>query len=265
MSGKEASSGRYRVLDIPISTVNMKSSVSAVIERAKLGQASFVLVREVPSLMLATKKPKLKALHEKAFLVVPDGMPLVWIGRLLGLGASVGRVAGADLVDAVCAASIETGQSHYFFGGRPGVGAEMASRLSRRYPGLAVVGVYSPPVRHIDEEFWPDDEVVAELEHINACKPDFIWVGLSSPKQEYWMSVALERLHCGVMIGVGAAFDFHAGTIKRAPRWMQRSGLEWLHRLFSEPRRLWRRYLILAPKFVFANFWWWPRRDGGKK
>ena len=242
---------RFDVLGVPVSIVDINTSVSAVFERLVLGVPGMVFVREVPSLMLACENPTLKALHEDAFLVVPDGMPLVWVGKTQGLGARLGRVAGADLLDAVCAASIGTGLRHYFYGGKPGVAEAMAARLIQRHPGLDVAGTFSPPMRDIDADFTPDAEVAAEIAQIAATGADFIWVGLSSPKQEYWMAAAASRLESGVLFGVGAAFDFHSGAVERAPLWMQRAGLEWLHRLCSEPRRLWRRYLVLAPLFAW--------------
>jgi len=180
---------------------------------------------------------------------VPDGMPLVWVGRRRG--HDIGRVAGADLVDAVCRASLATGQSHFFYGGRPGVADEMAARLAARHAGLRVAGTLAPPMREIGSGHVFDADGRAELDAIRDASPDFVWVGISSPKQEWWMSRAAPLIGRGVFFGVGAAFDFHSGAIRRAPKWMQRSGLEWLHRLGSEPRRLWKRYLVLGPRFVW--------------
>jgi N-acetylglucosaminyldiphosphoundecaprenol N-acetyl-beta-D-mannosaminyltransferase len=205
--------------------------------------------------MLTRKEPQLLELHERASLVVADGTPLVWVGRLQGHGSELGRVAGADLVDAVCRQSLTTGQSHFFFGGKPGVANKMAESLSRKYPGLRVAGIYSPPMRQISAGFRLTGDALAEVGAIRASDADFVWVGISSPKQEYWIAEAAGVLGRGVLLGVGAAFDFHAGTVKRAPRWMRDNGFEWLHRLFSEPRRLWRRYLVLAPHFVIEIVW----------
>jgi N-acetylglucosaminyldiphosphoundecaprenol N-acetyl-beta-D-mannosaminyltransferase len=145
---------------------------------------------------------------------------------------------------------LQTNRSHFFFGGRPGVAEEVAAKLTARFPGLNVAGTLCPPMRQIGPDFTFDLEAMQELEVIRESKADFIWVGLSSPKQEYWMSLAAPLLDRGVLFGVGAAFDFHAGTVKRAPRWMRENGLEWAHRLLSEPRRLWRRYLIQVPRFL---------------
>ncbi|WP_425414091.1 WecB/TagA/CpsF family glycosyltransferase [Pleomorphomonas oryzae] len=200
--------------------------------------------------MLAASDPTLLQIHEKALLVVPDGMPLVWIGRLMGYGKAIGRVTGADLVDALCSHSLYTGQSHYFYGGKPGVAAEMARRLVEKFPGLKIAGVFSPPMRALGRGQATSDEIYSEIENIRISRPDFVWVGISSPKQEIWMDLATPLLGNGVCIGVGAAFDFQSGSVARAPKWMRDNGLEWLHRLSSEPKRLWKRYLLLAPLFI---------------
>jgi N-acetylglucosaminyldiphosphoundecaprenol N-acetyl-beta-D-mannosaminyltransferase len=134
---------------------------------------------------------------------------------------------------------------HYFYGGKPGVAKKMASVLAARYPGLQIVGTLSPPFGAVS--VGEDDAII---KGIIAVKPDIVWVGLSTPNQEYWMRDHVARIPRATLIGVGAAFDFHAGEIKRAPKWMQRSGMEWMHRLARDPRRLWRRYLVLAPLFV---------------
>lgn len=238
------------VLGVPVSMINLYETVQALVERARLGTPSMIFVREVASLMAARADPALRSLHNDAYLVVPDGMPLVWIGRSRGFGSSVGRVAGADLLDAISHKSLETGQSHYFYGGKPGVAEEMARRLCARYPGLKVAGTFSPPIRKIAADFEPDASCITEIEQIRAANPDFIWVGISSPKQEFWMAQAAPLVGRGVFVGVGAAFDFHSGAKRRAPRWMQSHGLEWFHRLLSEPRRLWKRYLIQVPQFA---------------
>jgi N-acetylglucosaminyldiphosphoundecaprenol N-acetyl-beta-D-mannosaminyltransferase len=242
---------KFRVLGVPINIVTLPSAVDYCEMWAKSGVPKMVFVRETASLMAARAEPRLKALHEVADLVVPDGMPLVWIGRIRRHGAALGRVSGADLVDLLCERSVASGQTHFFYGGKPGVAEKMSARLQARFPGLKVVGTYCPPMREVGPDFEITDAILEEFEIIRRSGADFIWVGISSPKQEYLMNKARETFSRGVFLGVGAAFDFHSGAVKRAPVWMQRVGLEWLHRLLSEPRRLWRRYLILAPWFVF--------------
>jgi N-acetylglucosaminyldiphosphoundecaprenol N-acetyl-beta-D-mannosaminyltransferase len=171
-------------------------------------------------------------------------MPLVWISRLQGF-RHVDRVYGPDLMLAVCERSAERGFRNFLYGGREGVAERLSARLRERFPRLQIVGTYCPPFRPLTEE--EDARVVAM---INRSGADIVWVGLSTPKQERWMAAHLGKIEVPVMIGVGAAFDFHAGLVPQAPRWMQRSALEWLFRILAEPRRLWRRYLVNNPTFI---------------
>ena len=197
--------------------------------------------------MESQRDDELRRIHETAGLVTPDGMPLVWIAHLLG-HSHVERVYGPDLLLACCERSILRGYRHFFYGGAPGVGECLAARLGARFPGLSVAGLFSPPFRPLSA-----DEDGALVDCINAARPDIVWVGLSTPKQERWMAAHVGRLDAPVLIGVGAAFDFHAGVKRQAPRWMQRSGLEWSFRLAMEPRRRWRRYLRNNPAFPAAH------------
>jgi N-acetylglucosaminyldiphosphoundecaprenol N-acetyl-beta-D-mannosaminyltransferase len=239
-----------RVLGVPVSVVDMARAVDTVTGWGRSGPAKTVFVRDVHGLMLALQNPALLALHERADLVVPDGTPLTWVGRLRGFGERIDRVPGPDLLAEVCRASAGTGLRHFFFGGKPGVAETLVERLTQTCPGLQIAGTFSPPMRSIDATSPLSAEEEREIEIIRQAAPDIIWVGLSTPKQEYWMMKAAPRLPHGVLLGVGAAFDFHSGHVRRAPAWMRNNGLEWLHRLASEPRRLWRRYLVLAPLFV---------------
>jgi len=199
----------------------------------------------VHTVMECQRDPALKRIHNRSGMTTPDGMPLVWLSRLHG-HRHVSRVYGPDLLIAVCQESIRAGYRHFFYGGAEGVPEALAAALLRRFPGLVVAGTYSPPFRPLTPE--EDEQIVAM---INRARPDIVWVGLGAPKQEYWMAEHVGRLEAPVMVGVGAAFDFHSGRKKQAPRWMQRSGLEWLFRLLTEPRRLWRRYLINNPLFLW--------------
>jgi len=234
------------VLGVPVSLVDMNAAVATIVDWAQVGEPNFVCVRDVHGVMRAQTDPALLDIHRRAGMVTPDGMPLVWVSRLRGHG-EVSRVCGADLVAALCEASVAAGLRHYFHGGKPGVADRMAAALSARFPGLIVAGTRSPPFGDLTSS-----EDAAETAAIAAAQPHIVWVGFSTPKQEYWMRDHVGRIPGAVLIGVGAAFDFYAGDVKRAPKWMHHSGLEWLHRLISEPRRLWRRYLVLGPKFVFA-------------
>ena len=187
----------------------------------------------------------LKEVLNSADLVVPDGMPLVWLGRWRGFGLKR-RVYGPELMLEFCRATASKGYRHFFYGGAPGVAGELAGRLRRQFPSLQVVGTYSPPFRPVTPE---EDAQVAHM--ICEARPDVLWVGLSTPKQERWMSEHRDRLDAPVMVGAGAAFDLNTGRVKQAPRWMREHGLEWFWRLLAEPRRLWRRYLIGGAEFVW--------------
>ncbi len=233
-----------RVLGVPISTINMGVAVRTILDWVTHRNAQYICVRDVHGIMRAQDDPALMAIHDGAGLVTPDGMPLAWTLKARGY-QDAGRVCGADLVAALCEASVPAGTRHYLYGGKPGVAERMAAKLTEMFPGLQIMGLGTPPFRPLTAE-----EDVATVAEISATRPDIVWVGLSTPKQEYWMRDHVNRIPGATLIGIGAAFDFYAGDVKRAPRWMHSSGLEWLHRLISEPRRLWHRYLVLAPKFV---------------
>jgi len=178
-----------------------------------------------------------------AGLVEPDGMPLVWLARRTGW--PVERVCGPDFMPALIAAGVALGRTHFFYGGGPGVPEALAEGLARRHPGLRVAGTLSPPFRTLTA-----DEDAAIVAQINAARPDYVWVGLGAPKQDLWVAEHRPRLHAAALLAVGAAFDFHAGRRRRAPRWMQRSGTEWLFRLVTEPRRLAGRYTRVNARFL---------------
>jgi N-acetylglucosaminyldiphosphoundecaprenol N-acetyl-beta-D-mannosaminyltransferase len=194
--------------------------------------------------MESQRDPELLEIHNRAGMVTPDGMPLVWAARYAGC-RETGRVYGPDLMLATCERAAQEGWRSYFYGGAPGVADELAARLQDRFPGMPVVGTFSPPFRPLTAE-----ESAEIVSRINDSGADLVWVGLSTPKQERWMAAHRDDLRAAVLLGVGAAFDFHAGRVRQAPSWMQRSGLEWVFRLAVEPRRLWRRYLRNNPAFV---------------
>jgi N-acetylglucosaminyldiphosphoundecaprenol N-acetyl-beta-D-mannosaminyltransferase len=190
--------------------------------------------------------PVLRVIHNRYGITTPDGMPMVWSGRWAGV-REMERVYGPDLMLAVCSRAVDRGWTSFFYGGGPGVAERLAQRLGERFPGLEVAGCHAPPFRPLTED---EDREVVDL--INATDPDLVWVGLSTPKQERWMAAHVGRVCAPALLGVGAAFDIHAGLLPQAPRWMQRSGLEWTYRLSREPRRLWRRYLSNNPRFIRA-------------
>jgi N-acetylglucosaminyldiphosphoundecaprenol N-acetyl-beta-D-mannosaminyltransferase len=211
------------------------------------GEHQYVCVTGVHGVMESQRDPALRRIHNAAGLVTPDGMPLVWLSRMHGQRRTT-RVYGPDLMLALCERSIATGYRHFFYGGGEHVAERLVQRLERRFPGLAVAGMHTPPFRTLSP--GEDDEIVQQ---INETKPDIVWVGLGTPKQEHWIAQHVHRLTASALIGVGAAFDFHAGVKAQAPRWMQRNGLEWLFRMASEPRRLGRRYLVNNPVFVWKT------------
>ena len=236
---------RVNVLGVGVSAINIADALALIDRWIATGAHRYVCVTGVHGVMESQRDPALRDIHNRAGLVTPDGMPLVWLSWLHGHDR-VERVYGPDLMLACCEASVTKGYRHFFYGGGTGVPELLAARLQQRFPGLTVAGTWSPPFRELSEA-----EEQALIDRIAAARPDIVWVGLSTPKQERWMARYVDRLPVPVMIGVGAAFDMHAGVKKQAPRWMQRSGLEWLFRLAAEPRRLGRRYLINNPWFVW--------------
>src|SRR2546427_2314838 len=236
---------RFGVLGVWIDAVDPSRAQDAIESWIARRQRGYVCVSNVHSVMEARRDESLRAVFNAAGLAVPDGMPLVWVGRLRGR-REVRRVYGPDLTLQLCERAARRGYTCFFYGGGPGVAERLAEALSRRFPGLRVVGAEAPPFRPLTTE--EDEEAVRR---INAAAPDLVFVGLGCPKQERWMAAHRGRLHAAALVGVGAAFDFHTGRVSQAPRWMMRAGLEWLFRLSREPRRLWRRYLVYNPLFAF--------------
>ena len=232
------------ILGVPVSVIDMDGALARIDAWIAARRPGYVCFRDVHGVMLARKDGDLRAAHEAAGMVAPDGMPLVWLSHMMG-HRETGRVCGPDFMPALCARSLAPGYRHFFYGGAPGVADRRAENLAARFPGLGVAGTYSPPYRPLTA-----DEDAEIIRMIDASGADIVWVGLSTPKQEKWMMAHAGRIAAPVLLGVGAAFDFHAGTVRRGPPWMQRAGLEWLYRLASEPRRLWWRYLVLAPAFL---------------
>jgi len=235
---------RAKILGVGVSAVDIPRAISIVSQHVTERNQTYVCVTGVHGIIESQSDPALKQIHNKAGLVTPDGMPLVWMARRLGYD-QITRVYGPDLMRAVTALSAQHGYRQFYYGGAPGVPDKLRSILTNQFPGLKVCGTLSPPFRPLTRE--EDEEIIAQ---INLTKPDIVWVGLSTPKQERWMAAHLGRIDAPVMIGVGAAFDFLAGTKRQAPVWMQKNGLEWLFRLATEPRRLWKRYLQIVPRFL---------------
>ena len=236
----------FRVLGVRVDAIQIPE-VIARMEAWIAGRDAcrFIAVTGMHGVMEAQHHQEFKVILNSANLVVADGMPLVWLGRWRGFGLRR-RVYGPELLETFCTETWRRPYRHYFYGGAPGVAEELAARLLKRCPNMQIAGSYSPPFRPLTDE--EDREVARQIEDSHA---DIVWVGLSTPKQECWMFEHRNRLRVPVLIGVGAAFDFHAGRVSQAPRWMREHGLEWLFRLWSEPRRLWRRYLIYGLEFVW--------------
>ena len=235
---------RVNILGVPIAAINITRAVEQIEHWINGDTRTFVTVADVHSVMESQADPVLKEIHRAAGMCVPDGMPTVWVGRFLG-HRQMRRVYGPDLMLAVMRRSVEKGYTHFFYGGREGVPELLHDKLVARFPGLRVVGTLSPPFRAMTEE---EERKLQGL--ISELSPDIIWVGMSNPKQERWMAAHVGKLNAKVMIGVGAAFDFHTGRVRQAPRWLQNLGLEWFFRICAEPKRLWRRYLWVVPGFI---------------
>lgn len=235
------------ILGVPVSSVDMTEAVDRIVTWAKKRESRYVCAADVHSVMRARSDLEHFDALRLADMTTPDGQPLVWTARMRG-DRHIARVSGPDLMPAVCRASVSTGLRHYFWGGSEGVAAAVAERLRQTYPGLDVAGAETPPFRPMTPA---EDEALGQ--RLKDLRVNVLWIALGCPKQERWMLQHIGKFPGIVMIGVGAAFDFECKRITRAPLWMRRSGLEWLHRLASEPQRLWRRYLVLAPQFVVAS------------
>lgn len=238
---------RVNVIGIGIMPLTMTHAIEVLDQWRRDNQRDYVCCISVHGVVTAQRDPEIRSALNGAGLATEDGMPLVWACRRAGY-SDADRVCGPDLMAAMCALSAERGYRHYFYGGAPETVAQLARSLSDRYPGITIAGYHSPPFRALTAE-----EEAADIATINAARPDFVWVGLGMPKQEKWMVRHVGKVEAAALIGVGAAFDFHAGTKQRAPRWLQRTGFEWVFRLASEPRRLARRYLIDNTIFVFCS------------
>jgi N-acetylglucosaminyldiphosphoundecaprenol N-acetyl-beta-D-mannosaminyltransferase len=236
--------GRMNILGVGVNLINMTAALNEIERWIASREPHYVCVTGVHGVMESWRDPGLRSIHNRAGLVTPDGMPLVWLGRLKG-SSHVERV-GPDLMLAMCDRSIAFGYRHFLYGGTEKTLEALQTNLRRRFVGLNVVGAMAPPFRALTPE--EDKQIVAR---IRSAAPDIVWVGLSTPKQERWMAEHVGELEVPVLVGVGAAFDFHAGIKRQAPLWMRSNGLEWFFRLVTEPRRLWHRYLVNNPMFIY--------------
>ncbi len=235
---------RVNLLGVNVTAHDLGTVVSQMDAAIAGGRRTYACTCPVYTLMQGSEHTEVRSALNGADWVTADGMPVVWALRWFG-AHRVDRVYGPDLLLALSALSAEKGYKQFYLGGGPGVAADLALEVARRFPGLQVAGTYSPPFRELTTA--EEQEIV---DRINQSQADVVWVGLGSPKQDLWLARFRPRLTAPLLIGVGAAFDFLTGRQRQAPLWLQRNGLEWLFRLAHEPRRLWKRYLFSNPRFV---------------
>jgi N-acetylglucosaminyldiphosphoundecaprenol N-acetyl-beta-D-mannosaminyltransferase len=237
---------RFDVLGVEVSAASMDTALTQLTEWIQAGQPAYVCASDANGVVSASSDAELRRVYNDSSMLLPDGMPLVWAGKLAGF-SKITRVSGPDLMPAMLELAARQGWSSYFYGGAPGVAEVLARKFQSALPGLRVAGVYSPPFRELSEAELAHDAAV-----INGSGAAIVWVGLGAPKQERWMAENVHRFDRAVLIGVGAAFDMHSGRVRRAPLWAQRHGLEWIFRLMQEPRRLSRRYGRVVPAFLWG-------------
>ena len=236
---------RRDILGIPIAMTDYGGAMNVMDEMVAQRHRGWVCAAAVHSVMVAQHDAEMRRALTDATVTVPDGMPIVWAANMLGEHLP-NRVYGPELMRCYCDRAVERGHRVWLYGGRDqGALVQLALSLRRKHPGIRIVGGYSPPFRPLTSE---EDDAIAK--QINDAKPDVLWVGIGVTKEEKWMVRAREKVEVPVMCAVGAAFDFHAGRVSQAPRWMQDRGLEWTYRIAQEPRRLLPRYLYTNPRFM---------------
>jgi N-acetylglucosaminyldiphosphoundecaprenol N-acetyl-beta-D-mannosaminyltransferase len=234
-----------QVLGVEVDAVDMESALARVANALHESRKGYVCVTSVHGIMEAQRSPLIAQVHAASEMTIPDGMPLVWVGRMQG-HASMQRVTGPDLMLEIFRREEFTGFTHFLYGGVEGVAKELRDKLTAQFPGARIVGTYTPPFRELSPA--EEKQLIAQIADL---KPDIVWVGLGCPKQELFMSRYLPMLDTKLMFGVGAAFDFHTGRIHDCAPWIKRAGLQWLHRLLQDPGRLWNRYLRIIPAFLW--------------
>lgn len=237
------------VLGVQVSAIDMRRAVRLADLWVAKGEPGYVCASGVHGVIEAQSDAELRGSLNGAFLNIPDGMPMTWIGRMQGLDRMC-RVFGPDFMAAMCRLSVRRGYRNFLYGGKPGVVQQLADNLVQRFPGLQIVGTYTPPFGNLTSEQEED-----LFDQVRKSKPHILWVGISTPKQERFMGQYVERLKVPLMAGVGAAFDFHTGHVRDCSGWIKRAGLQWLHRLMQDPGRLWRRYLYGNSAFLWHIAW----------
>lgn len=232
------------VLGIRLSAVDMNLAVELAERWIAKNRPGYICLTGVHGVMEAQKDSKLHDILNDATLNLPDGMPMSWVGHLQGF-AGMDRVHGPEFMLAMCSHSLERGYRHFLYGGKPGVAVELKQALESKFPDLLIVGTYTPPFRPLNAE-----EEQTLISQLRDAKPHILWVGLSTPKQELFMAQYVDHLEVPLLVGVGAAFDFHTGRIRDCSNWIKRSGMQWFHRMMQDPARLGGRYLRSNPAFV---------------
>ena len=246
-----------KVIDAFIDALSWGETLTRIAGWAQARESRYVCICNVHSVMTASQDMEFKRVVNQADMATPDGMPVAWMLRRQGF-LTQERINGPDLMWKYCARAARSGEVVYFYGSTDEKLRLLSAKLLAAFPGLRIGGTYAPPFGEVSAE--EDAAIVAS---INGSGAGVVFVGLGCPKQEKWMAAHRNSIHA-VMIGVGAAFDYHAGTVQRAPLWMQRYGLEWLHRLCSEPRRLWKRYLVTNTLFIIGAAWQLLQHASGK-
>lgn len=232
------------ILGVNIAAINMDWLMKFTVDHLRELSGDYICVSNVHTTVMAYEDPEYLAIQNGGIMAIPDGGPLSTLGRKRG-AVNMERITGPDYMGQILKTSLEHGYSHYFYGSTWETLSRLKSELMRNYPGLQIAGMYSPPFRELTEK---EDEMI--ITAINDADSDFLWVGLGAPKQEKWMAAHKGKVN-GLMIGVGAAFDYYAGNIKRAPKWMQKTNLEWFYRLIQDPKRLCKRYFVTNSKFIW--------------
>lgn len=237
------------ILGVSVSNVTLENVVGVIERWIANNDSRYVCVADSHSIIATKHDPLHKRAMQMADMITPDGIPIVWLARAKG-SKIIQRVCGTDLMLAICDISRRHGWRNYFYGSSQEIQNALVAQLSKRFPGINIAGGTCPPFR---------TAVVLEsydvINQILETKPNIIWVSLGCPKQEIWMEIHQQRFPGVTMIGVGAAFGYISGLVPRSPIWMQKCGLEWFHRLYTDPRRLWRRYLTVAPEFMVRGLW----------
>lgn len=231
---------RVNVLGVPVDPIDPERALRRAAELLRRREKAYVCAVSVHGILEAQRDPQVALAFAGAAMVIPDGRPMVWVGRMQG-HRCIRQVTGPDLMRAIFTRPEFHGCSHFFYGGNPGVAQDLATICTRRFPGVRISGAYTPPFRDLN----PQEEVEL-IDLLHRLRPDILWVGISTPRQELFMRRLLPHLDHGLLFGVGAAFDFHTGRIRDCAPWIKRIGFQWLHRLMQDPRRLWRRNLCNA-------------------